>query len=91
MIELAFTSEESRDLVAALSRHCTCVPHDQAGVIECPGHRSLSEQSDLKHLLFARRMREVWQMREFSLGSRMGGVKEWRDRDSDCFRVRNGS
>jgi len=70
LIELDFTTVEARDLVAAVSRHCTCTQHDQAGMIECAGHRSLAEQSELKRLLFARRMKAVWRSGEFDLGSR---------------------
>jgi hypothetical protein len=65
-IELDFTSLEARELLAAVSRHCTCVEHDQAGIIECAGHRSLSEQLQLKRWLFARRMREVWRNGELA-------------------------
>jgi hypothetical protein len=69
-LELDFTSLEARDLLAAVSRHCTCTQHDQAGTIECASHRSLSEQSDLKRLLFARRMKALWRSAEFDLSSR---------------------
>jgi hypothetical protein len=70
LIELDFTTVEARDLMAAVSRHCSCTEHDQAGIIECGGHRGLSEQSELKRLLFARRMKAVWRSGEFGLDSR---------------------
>ena len=65
-IELDFTTQEARELLAAVSRHCACFEHDQAGIIECAGHRSLSEQSVLKRWLFARRLREVWRNGELA-------------------------
>ena len=70
LLDLEFTMVEARDLLAAVSRHCACFEHDQAGTIECAGHRSLSEQSELKRLLFARRMRDRWCGGEFDLGPR---------------------
>jgi hypothetical protein len=71
IIELDFTTQEAGDLLAAVARHCACFQHDQAGTIECAGHRSLSEPSELKRLLFARRMREFWLEGEFAVGSRL--------------------
>ena len=68
LLDLEFTMWEARDLLAAVSRHCACFEHDQAGTIECAGHRSLSEQSALKRLLFARRMQNRWRGCEFDLG-----------------------
>jgi hypothetical protein len=69
LIDLDFTAQEADELVAAVSRHCTCFEHDQAGTIECAGHRSLSQRSELKRLLFARRMKELWRSSEFGVGS----------------------
>jgi hypothetical protein len=69
LIELDFTDQEARELLAAVSLHCACFLHDQAGTIECAGHRSLSDQSRLKRLLFARRMRECWRSSEFDVAS----------------------
>jgi hypothetical protein len=65
-IELDFSTQEAQELLAAVSRHCACFVHDQAGTIECAGHRGLSEQSELKRWLFARRMREVWRNGELA-------------------------
>ena len=69
LTELDFTPLEADQLLAAVSRQCTCVAHDQAGMIECAGHRSLSDQSELKRLLFARRMQALWRNSEFNLVS----------------------
>jgi len=67
LIDLDFTAHEAGE--AAVSRHCICFEHDQAGTIECAGHRSLSERSELIRLLFARRMKELWRSSEFGVGS----------------------
>jgi hypothetical protein len=66
---LDFTLREADELLAAVSRHCTCFAHDQAGIIQCAGHLSLSSRSELKRLLFGRRMRELWRSSEFNGGS----------------------
>jgi hypothetical protein len=68
--ELHYTPQEVRELLATVARHCACTEHDQAGTIECAGHRSLSERSELKRLLFARRLRELWVAGEFHVGFR---------------------
>jgi hypothetical protein len=66
--ELHYTPQEVGELLATVARLCTCTLHDQAGTIECARHHSLSEQSELKRLLFARRMRERWLTGEFRVG-----------------------
>jgi hypothetical protein len=71
LIDVYFTAQEADELLAAVSRHCTCFEHDQAGAIKCAGHRSLSERSELRRLLFARRMKELWRSSEFGVGSQV--------------------
>jgi hypothetical protein len=39
-IELDFLTQEARELLAAVSRHCICFEHDQAGIVECDGRRT---------------------------------------------------
>ena len=76
LIELDFTTLEASDLMGAVSRECACAPHDQAGIIECAGHRSLSDLSGLKRLLFARRLRDRWRSGEFDVSCRKSAVRE---------------
>jgi hypothetical protein len=67
LVQLGFRSHEARELIVATERHCTCSLDALVGevVSQCPSHRRLSNQDDLKHMLFARRLVVRWRAGEF--------------------------
>ena len=64
---LGFTELESRDLIPAIERNCTCAFDALVGevVSECASHGRLADKTALRRLLFARRLAERWRSAEF--------------------------